>query len=96
MSIPGTRDFHHGLLAQPRWHRSRGRTNTDRLPDQQRMAQAPDFVEHCATRWESGKSMLICIDKITCARMLQLIAPRWQAKASSVRPAANTIEVKRL
>ena len=29
-------------LAQPRCHRSRGRTNTDRLPDQQRMAQAPD------------------------------------------------------
>ena len=28
-------------LAQPRCHRSRGRTNTDRLPDQQRMAQAP-------------------------------------------------------
>ena len=28
-------------LAQPRCHRSRGRTNTDRLPDQRRMAQAP-------------------------------------------------------
>ena len=26
---------------------------------------AADFVEHCTTRWESGKSMLICIDKIT-------------------------------
>ena len=33
---------------------------------------AADFVEHCATRWQSGKSMLVCIDKITCARMLQL------------------------
>ena len=50
---------------------------------------AADFVEHCATRWESGKSMLICIDKITCARMLQRIAPRWQAKAVSVRAAAD-------
>ena len=50
---------------------------------------AADFVEHCATRWESGKSMLLCIDKITCARMLQLIAPRWQAKAASVRAAAD-------
>ena len=28
---------------------------------------AADFVEHCATRWQSGKSMLVCIDKITCA-----------------------------
>ena len=32
---------------------------------------AADFVEHCATRWESGKAMLVCIDKITCARMHQ-------------------------
>ncbi len=29
---------------------------------------ADDFVEHCTTRWETGKSMLVCIDKITCAR----------------------------
>ena len=50
---------------------------------------AADFVEHCTTRWESGKSMLICIDKVTCARMHQLIAPRWQAKAASVRAAAD-------
>jgi type I restriction enzyme, R subunit len=27
---------------------------------------AADFVEHCATRWESGKTMVVCIDKITC------------------------------
>ncbi|MDE2757556.1 MAG: type I restriction endonuclease, partial [Acidobacteriota bacterium] len=50
---------------------------------------ADDFVEHCATRWESGKSMLVCIDKITCARMLQLIVPRWKAEAASVRAAAE-------
>ena len=43
---------------------------------------ADDFVDHCATRWESGKSMMVCIDKITCARMLQLIEPRWKAKAT--------------
>ena len=46
---------------------------------------AADFVEHCAARWQCGKSMLICIDKITCARMLQMILPRWQAKAAAVR-----------
>jgi type I restriction enzyme, R subunit len=49
---------------------------------------ATDFVDHCATRWESGKAMFVCIDKITCARMLQLIEPLWQAKAASVRNAA--------
>ncbi len=41
---------------------------------------AEDFVEHCSTRWETGKSMLVCIDKITCARMFQRIEPRWKAK----------------
>ena len=50
---------------------------------------AADFVEHCATRWQSGKSMLVCIDKITCARMLQLVVPRWQAKAAAVREATD-------
>ena len=50
---------------------------------------AADFVEHCATRWQAGKSMMVCIDKITCARMLQLIVPRWQAKTDAVRAAAN-------
>ena len=46
---------------------------------------ADDFVEHCVIRWQSGKSMLVCIDKLTCARMLQLIVARWQAKAVTVR-----------
>ncbi len=46
---------------------------------------ADDFVEHCATRWESGKSMLVCIDKITCARMHKRIIPRWHKKLMAVR-----------
>jgi type I restriction enzyme, R subunit len=50
---------------------------------------ATDFVEHCATRWEAGKSLLVCIDKITCARMYQRIMPRWQEKAAEVRAAAE-------
>ena len=50
---------------------------------------ADDFVKHCATRWESGKSMMVCIDKITCARMLKLIVPRWQAKTATIRAAAD-------
>ena len=50
---------------------------------------AADFVDHCATRWESGKSMMVCIDKVTCARMLQQIQPRWKAKAAAVRAAAS-------
>jgi len=45
---------------------------------------AVDFVEHCSTRWESGKSMLVCVDKITCGRMHKLIMPLWKAKEEKV------------
>lgn len=50
---------------------------------------AADFVEHCATRWESGKALFVCIDKITCARMCQRIVPLWKAKAKRVRAASE-------
>ena len=46
---------------------------------------ADDFVEHCTTRWESGKSLMVCIDKITCARMFQRIEPRWQFKLKEIK-----------
>ena len=49
---------------------------------------ALDFVEHCTTRWQSGKSMLVCIDKVTCARMYKRIMPLWKTKLDSVRAAA--------
>ncbi len=55
---------------------------------------AADFVEHCSTRWESGKSMLVCIDKVTCARMYQRIIPRWKTKLEDVRAAATTRAVE--
>lgn len=46
---------------------------------------ADDFVEHSTTRWQTGKSMLVCIDKLTCARMLQRIEPRRKAKLERLR-----------
>jgi type I restriction enzyme R subunit len=50
---------------------------------------AADFVEHCTMRWESGKTLFVCIDKITCARMYKLIMPRWRARAAEVRTEAQ-------
>lgn len=50
---------------------------------------AADFVEHCAARWESGKTLFVCIDKVTCARMCQLIIPHWKQKAEAARLAAE-------
>lgn len=41
---------------------------------------AKDFVEHYSTQWENGKAMLICIDKITCVRMYDLIERYWQER----------------
>lgn len=38
---------------------------------------ARDFVQHYSTAWESGKAMLVCIDKMTCVRMHKLIAFYW-------------------
>src|SRR6185503_3483171 len=41
---------------------------------------ARDFVEHYSTAWETGKAMLVCIDKITCVRMYDLIRKYWAAR----------------
>ncbi|MES9880321.1 MAG: type I restriction endonuclease subunit R [Sedimenticola sp.] len=41
---------------------------------------ARDFVQHYSTAWESGKAMLVCIDKVTCARMHRLIEFYWQER----------------
>ncbi len=49
-------------------------TSTSRL---EQVAQ--DFVRHYANGWETGKAMLVCIDKITCVRMHKLIDDYWQA-----------------
>lgn len=46
---------------------------------------ADDFVDHCTARWACGKSLFVCIDKITCARMYQRIRPRWDARLAAVK-----------
>jgi type I restriction enzyme R subunit len=33
--------------------------------------------------------MLVCIDKVTCARVYQRIMPRWNTKGEAVRQAAD-------
>lgn len=46
---------------------------------------ADDFVEHCSLRWQSGKAMLVCVDKITCGRMYAMIEPRWKNRIEELR-----------
>ncbi len=57
---------------------------------------AEDFVNHCTTRWEAGKVLFVCIDKITCARMYQRIIPLWRAKAKAVRADAEAFRARSL
>ncbi|MHB0926084.1 MAG: type I restriction endonuclease subunit R [Gallionellaceae bacterium] len=62
---------------------------------------ATDFVEHYHQRWRlmetpskagelpryggNAKALLVCIDKITCARMAERIKDKWQAKIVELR-----------
>jgi type I restriction enzyme, R subunit len=45
---------------------------------------ARDFVEHYTTSWEAGKAMFICIDKLTCVKMYELIILYWEKKEQEV------------
>ena len=36
-----------------------------------------DFTTHYSTQWENGKTMLVCLDKVTCVRMYNLIQTHW-------------------
>lgn len=55
---------------------------------------ADDFVEHCSTRWESGKSLLVCIDKVTCGRVYERVIPRWRTKLVHVRTEVERLEAQ--
>ena len=45
---------------------------------------ARDFVRHYSTAWETGKAMLVCIDKITCVRMHKLIEFYWNERINEL------------
>ena len=41
---------------------------------------ARDFVHHFSKAWETGKAMLVCIDKVTCVRMHAMIDLYWNER----------------
>ncbi|MCX5880448.1 MAG: DUF3387 domain-containing protein, partial [Deltaproteobacteria bacterium] len=45
---------------------------------------ARDFVLHYSRAWESGKAMLVCIDKVTCVRMYNLIVKYWDERIAEL------------
>ncbi len=46
---------------------------------------AEDFVEHASMRWQAGKALFVCIDKVTCGRLYEMIIPLWQRKIDQLR-----------
>ena len=53
---------------------------------EQRLNQvAQDLVQHYSTAWESGKAMLVCIDKLTCVRMHKLIELHWSKRIKNLQ-----------
>ena len=45
---------------------------------------ARDFVQHYSTAWETGKAMLVCVDKVTCVRMYDLIVKYWDERITEL------------
>ena len=43
-----------------------------------------DFVRHYSAAWETGKAMLVCIDKVTCVRMHALIVKYWAERIAEL------------
>lgn len=53
---------------------------------------ARDFVRHYSTAWESGKAMLVCIDKVTCARMHALVTRYWEERTRELEAEVESAE----
>ncbi|MDF5710999.1 MAG: hypothetical protein PUP90_25835 [Nostoc sp. S4] len=57
---------------------------------------AQDLVAHYSQRWQTGKAMLVCLDKITAVRMHGLIDKYWkqaiQAQKQLVKQAGDEQE----
>ncbi len=46
---------------------------------------AKDFVKHYSDLWTSGKAMFVCMNKVSCVRMYNLVQNYWAKEIESVR-----------
>ncbi len=53
---------------------------------------ARDFVRHYSAAWETGKAMVVCIDKVTCVRMHALIERYWKERVEELERAKSRTE----
>jgi type I restriction enzyme R subunit len=59
---------------------------------------AQDFVDHFHQRWKvvdtgGGKALVVCLDKISCVKMHDLIAAKWQEKTTQLETAVANEEM---
>ena len=45
---------------------------------------AMDFVKHYSDLWTTGKAMFVCVNKVTCVRMYNLVQKCWADKISEL------------
>ena len=45
---------------------------------------AEDFVDHYSIGGQNGKAMMVCIDKLSCVRMQEIILDRWKGKITEL------------
>ena len=70
------------------------------LTAQQRLDSiAKDFVSHYSDLWTSGKAMFVCLNKVTCVRMYNLVQQYWAKeiqRLEAVRKQATQQEAQEL
>lgn len=57
---------------------------------------AKDFVSHYSDLWTSGKAMFVCLNKVTCVRMYDLVKRYWEKeieRLENIRVSASQQEV---
>ena len=51
---------------------------------------AKDFVGHYSDLWTSGKAMFVCLNKVTCVRMYELVQGYWQEEIKTIKAKIKT------
>ena len=46
---------------------------------------ARDFVKHYSDLWTSGKAMFVCLNKVTCVRMYDMVQKYWAAEIAALK-----------
>lgn len=46
---------------------------------------AKDFVSHYSELWTSGKAMFVCLNKVTCVRMYNMVQEYWQEEIETLK-----------